>query len=396
MSQIIPSSQIAALLEEKASLAPGEGMEVVRAVFSLIEEQLAAGHNVNIKKLGRFVLTDNEEKPIRFVPDTEYKAVVNAPFEAFEPFHLFADEVQVVEEPLESLETEEPEEPEEPDTPALAIDGPEETVGEESTAVEEVETSVDAEVTEDIPEDITEPEPEPQFESKSEPDTPQPPEVVILPPPLITEEPPQPPAETPPPLTPTPTPTPVQEQPEIPANYREQPVAAKRQICGWQCFWLAIAFIAGLFIGFALGYFNASTIIESFTINDCSAPAAVDTVPRVDTDTVAHMPADTAHTTQAQAPDTARKAVSAPPARAPRYDTITRTTFLTTLARRYYGQMEYWVYIYDANKLGNPNTIAPGTTLLIPYPDQLPLTGNTEADIKAAKKRSAEIYARYQ
>ena len=38
------------------------------------------------------------------------------------------------------------------------------------------------------------------------------------------------------------------------------------------------------------------------------------------------------------------------------------------MARRHYGAQVYWVYIYEANAdhLGHPDRIAPGTRLLIP------------------------------
>jgi hypothetical protein len=58
--------------------------------------------------------------------------------------------------------------------------------------------------------------------------------------------------------------------------------------------------------------------------------------------------------------------------------------------------MDYWVYIYDANDLGNPNRITPGTKVRIPYPDELKLTGDSATDTRAARNRAAEIYAKYK
>ena len=80
----------------------------------------------------------------------------------------------------------------------------------------------------------------------------------------------------------------------------------------------------------------------------------------------------------------------------PVYDNIDGKTFLTTLAGKHYGQKDFCVYIYEANpKLGNPNRIKPGTKVLIPPMSQLPLTGNTEKDINAAKAKQTQIYGRY-
>lgn len=100
---------------------------------------------------------------------------------------------------------------------------------------------------------------------------------------------------------------------------------------------------------------------------------------------------DTATMTKSPENQQASKPVSKPA----RYDKVGTTTFLTTLARRYYGQMEYWVYIYDANDLGHPNRIKPETSVRIPYPEELPLTGDKERDIQTARKHADEIYARY-
>lgn len=52
----------------------------------------------------------------------------------------------------------------------------------------------------------------------------------------------------------------------------------------------------------------------------------------------------------------------------PRYDTIKRGVTLRNLATKYYGNGDYWVYIYQANKskIRNPNNIPIGTALVMP------------------------------
>jgi len=40
--------------------------------------------------------------------------------------------------------------------------------------------------------------------------------------------------------------------------------------------------------------------------------------------------------------------------------------------------------------------ISPGTKVRIPYPEELKLSGNKEADLKVAKQRAAEIYRKYK
>jgi nucleoid-associated protein YgaU len=156
-------------------------------------------------------------------------------------------------------------------------------------------------------------------------------------------------------------------------------------------FWVVIFFVLGLLLGLAAGYFGYRQINHYIAGAPIPIEASYedDDADDLDTDTIASA-------TAATASDDAVVAKAEPEQKEPRYDTITSTCFLTTLARKYYGQMDYWVYIYDANNLGNPNLIGPGTKVRIPYPEELNLTGNTETDLKAAKQRASVIYAKYK
>lgn len=79
-------------------------------------------------------------------------------------------------------------------------------------------------------------------------------------------------------------------------------------------------------------------------------------------------------------------------------DTVGRTRFLTTMARKYYGEMLFWVYIYEENKgiLGNPNRIKPGTIVIIPEAEKYGIDKNDSVCIEKAKLKAIEIYAPYQ
>ena len=79
-------------------------------------------------------------------------------------------------------------------------------------------------------------------------------------------------------------------------------------------------------------------------------------------------------------------------------DTVKQTRFLTTMARQYYNQMLYWVYIYEENKdkLGNPNVIKPGTTVVIPDIRKYLKNDTDSVNIEHAKLKAVEIYAPYQ
>lgn len=81
----------------------------------------------------------------------------------------------------------------------------------------------------------------------------------------------------------------------------------------------------------------------------------------------------------------------------PVYDTITKTRYLTTMAKDHYGDFNLWPYIYEENKvfLGHPDRIKPGTKVVIPPLSKYGVK-KTPEDIAKAKRLGAEIYGRYQ
>lgn len=78
-------------------------------------------------------------------------------------------------------------------------------------------------------------------------------------------------------------------------------------------------------------------------------------------------------------------------------DTITATKYLTTMARNHYGQMDYWVYIYEANadKLGHPDRLEGGVVVRIPPADSLGLVAGDKEKIAEAQALAVKIYSNY-
>ncbi|MDE6145703.1 MAG: hypothetical protein K2F96_05445, partial [Muribaculaceae bacterium] len=62
-----------------------------------------------------------------------------------------------------------------------------------------------------------------------------------------------------------------------------------------------------------------------------------------------------------------------------------------------YGQMDYWVYIYEANAgtIGNPDMLEAGTVVIIPPADSLGLEPDNAEKIAEAKRKAREIYGRF-
>lgn len=79
------------------------------------------------------------------------------------------------------------------------------------------------------------------------------------------------------------------------------------------------------------------------------------------------------------------------------YDKVTPSRFLIMMAREYYGNGDFWVYIYEENKakLGHPDRITPGTTVLIPTLKKYGVDPGKPADVEQAKRLAKEVYSRY-
>lgn len=80
------------------------------------------------------------------------------------------------------------------------------------------------------------------------------------------------------------------------------------------------------------------------------------------------------------------------------YDTITKTRYLTTMAKDHYGNYNLWPYIYEENKaiLGHPDRIKPGTRVMVPDLKKYGVNPNNPDDIAKAKRKGVAIYSRYK
>ena len=87
------------------------------------------------------------------------------------------------------------------------------------------------------------------------------------------------------------------------------------------------------------------------------------------------------------------KPAAEPKAAEPVYDTVTERQFLTKIAAKHYGNADFWVYIYEENRsiIKNPNTIAPGTKVVIPPASKYGIDNNNPESLRAARKKIQEI-----
>lgn len=86
------------------------------------------------------------------------------------------------------------------------------------------------------------------------------------------------------------------------------------------------------------------------------------------------------------------------PSDKPVYDTISKTRYLTTMAKEHYGNYNLWPYIYEENKsfLGHPDRIRPGTRVVIPSLSKYGVDPSNPDHIKKAKQKGVEIYSRFK
>lgn len=313
----------------------------IRTLFASITEALVRGESINVPGIGIFSPTYNSSNPIIWTPDEALADTVNEPFACFEPVELGEG---VTEELLSSADNEPASEPvaTEPETeipPAPPV-----------PAIPPIPTTVETPVQDDsLSEDI-------QSEKDDEP-------IETLP-------------------TDDNTASDVQYQDDEEITVRKRSVVNP-----------VIMLLIGLIIGGVAGYLGGRYTAPAIP----GAAPAVETVEA--TDTIADIPdeepadsvtADTAALITDKVEEITEKPVEVT-------DTVTRNRYLTTMARQYYGDYRFWVYIYDENidHLQNPNRIKPGTPIVIPPASKYGIDANDPESVAKAEKRIAEISEKY-
>lgn len=428
MNRTLPLPALAKIFADTAEIDSDYAAEIIRDFFAVISHTLSEGEQVRVKGLGTFSIGHDAENPVIFIPDREFAAQVNSPFEAFSPIEIPAgidpatltvaadasrSRQDIVSEPVSELDTK-PEPDSEPETvqgPAPIIEpapGPvsveeefveediiEEEIVEERIVEEPAEESAE-ESKADIAETKDEPETEPETgsehvieqraENKSEPES------MALP-------------------------EPKQEE----CSYADSDMHNDDDADEEQVYILphrrrsvssvviisAATLLLGIIIGSVAAYFGHDKIVSAFSGRDSKTEQS-QTATKPPTTTAkninngvskaSHTQTPPVSVTAEEKPETPPSAETRPKAKEPVYDTIGPRNFLTTMAGRHYGEKEFWVYIYDANasKLRHPDRIKPGTKILIPDYSTLPLTGDHKADVLAAKRHGSDIYARFK
>ena len=413
MNNTITLPQVITQLAKLTNTDSNTARLFLRAFFANIEKNLAAGETVVIKNIGTFRRSDDPTfgsgEGVVFVPDKAITDEINAPFAMFSAVEL-ADGVTEAD-----LAPAEPEAQPEPVAPAAATPAQPEPVV--TDILPEPAPAPVLPATPEIPEPTPAPEPEPKTEPQPEPQPkPEPvaPQPVAAPAPAVEVPKPQPVSAPAAPKT-QPAVRPV-AAPALAFPKDEEEIAApapKRKSRVW--LWAVLLIIVAV-VG---GYFAAVYAVPDFEWDDeveaVEEEIPTEPLPEIDVDEASigaassqpdaanqltSGPENTAEATVEPAPAPAPEPAQTPSATSsePKYDTVTSSRFLSTMAREYYGHNIFWVYIYEANKdhLGDPNKVGAGTRVMIPDKSSLPQASSRKEAIRMAEKKAAEIQARFR
>lgn len=385
MNQKITFPELINLVAETTKTSKKSSEDFLKELFSLIAETLVSGENVKIKKLGTFKVIDVEprksvninsgeemlipgHKKITFTPDKEFAEAVNSPFSAFESVEI-SDEV--TDEMLGMADNQIDASNEEMDE-AIAVKNDNQMTESEETVIEELPQVEWCETTDEktnsssdghFEEGITYSEKDDAIDDS------------------ITE-----------------TVVSEKEFNNEPVQHRSQRTFAHGFVWGVASLvMLIVAVVAVLFFLFPettngiIANFNREQAEVCAINRECVAQVSVERNVEENQVSVVNNESNKINDSQTLVANTQ-------PSDQPVYDTISRTRFLTTMAKEHYGNFNLWPYIYEENKqiLGHPDRIKPGTRVVIPPKEKYGIDPMNEDCIAKAKQKGVEIYARYK
>lgn len=384
MKQRLTLTDLASVLADITGESKKASSDFLREFFALTASTLEGGDSVRIKGFGTFKLTEVDSRKsvnvatgaemeipghrkVSFVPARELAEAVNEAFEMFEPVELsesVTDEMlEIAEEEAEPIDAEAETEVE----PAAEAEPSPERVLEK--AFEEVKTESAEELNKAFDEAVEREEIREVNEAIEKAEDRILEEDGIADPPVADEE-----AES---------------------YYEER---RPRRRFGW-----------GFLVGFLTAAVAAVMVLVFFfdwrpwlTQGNSPENIAVSASPVVVADTLAIPVSTSQDTATAKAVDSVSvsgsEIVPTQPSDPVRYDTVTKTRYLTTMSREYYGNYQFWPYIYEENKaiLGHPDRIRPGTKVVVPKLSKYGVDPKNPEDVAEAKRKGVEIYSRYK
>ncbi len=392
MNEKITLPTLVSLLADKTGKQKKQCEDFLREFFNTLVDAMEAGENVRIKSLGTFKVVAVEPRKsvnvntgeqmeipghnkIVFVPAKELAEEVNAPFAMFESIEIPDN---ALEDPLLSSESESAAQAEEDPLPSSAIS--DQTVSAAQAEEDPLLSSAISDQTVSAAQAAGFPEPdedsdenEQEFEIENESGLDSFPIVSQL----------------------------NEEHTETRRNYRFLLGFACGVACAAVICLCAYLFFFEKWVATVSEEKNTEVSVQAETSGQLT-DADVRQVPKPDVldsdkkDLIEASDADSKNEQMAKTEQTAE--VPTRPSDEPVFDTITKTRYLTTMAKEHYGNYNLWPYIYEENKaiLGHPDRIRPGTKVIVPPLSKYGVNPSDPDDIAKAKKKGVEIYARYQ
>ncbi len=369
MNNIITLDKLAELLAQKSGISVEEARQYITGLQQSVAEQMTDNaESVTIPHIGTFSTGNIEEGEILFSADESLAEAVNEPFSFFEPEPL-CEEVNEVSD--DSLPVTEPEPTAIPEEEQVEIAPEIETVP--PAADEQIEVvSVDNETPEEIKQTVT--EEDTPVDNIAENATVQ----------VIQGE-----AEA------------ANDDRQEYTYYEPEPERHSMHP--------TVAYILGILTGMLLTcvavYFLYPPLHgdDDEYIYEESELSAIDDmliIPHTAIDSTQEpAPVESSKETVADTNDKASETTTpAKVSTSTRTDTVSSSYFLASMSRKYYGRMEFWVYIYKENeaKLGHPDRIASGTVVTIPDASKYGIDANSQESIDRARQLAASIYEKYK
>lgn len=440
MNEKITLPTIIQLLAIRTGDTRKQSEDFIRELLAVVSEAVSEGEQVKIKDFGVFktiavdarksvnVSTGGEHtipahRKVVFVPTREIAALINAPFAMFETVELgddveFEPDPKVPESPEpgdSEQETPEPESEvpeEEPEMPEPGVCSEREEVIEtdddaESGVVYEIVSDPDDDEPEECPEEEGRPEAEenqPEEESVEDEGDLNTEPMALYGPEAVGED--------------EDVDDNIEDDDDVPEDesghdaeeeddddddeYEEDEPSSHRFLYGFLS-GFATAAVVAFAVFFCAYYFDwdkaagfgkvaPDDTIDTIAVPEPEPAMAVATPVVESTSTTAENATTTTETTDAQ------ETAPTQPSDQKQYDTITKTRYLTTMAKDHYGNFNLWPYIYKENEafLGHPDRIRPGTQVVIPPLSKYGVDPSNPADIAKAKRLGIEIYSRYK
>ena len=367
-NEVVVFADLVALLAKSTGTTEALCDSFLRELLALGVEKLTSGNDFLVKGLGTFRQIDGE---VVFEIDNSFADELNSAFDCFEPIELDDDFDEELFGEAEQ-ETAQPTEPVQPTTEESEDELP-------PLPADEPETD------ESQPEDISIDEPQ-----VDEPD--------VLPPPIPEEDRLQP-SEVSVAVTEEPSTDETIKEADSDANttntatrdydaeygYDDDSSSSKPR---WQLFVYGIVcgIVVAVIAYFALAYFGIlPTTQEQNVVVDTQIPSVADDT--VVIDTIYPIKPHAVDTVSAQ---DAYEAKVVEPEKEPEAKPVTckvkASTTLCDLARRYYGDYHFWIYIYQENreKIKDPNNLQSGIVLVIPPAEKYGIDANNQESIDKA------------